>query len=410
MAYSKQGFVNGEVLDASQLHTIEDAIIDNQTNVDNLSNTVADNQEALLTKIAELEDRLAKCSNPNLLDNWYFADPIDQRAGYVVPLDTPYYSDTGLATQAGTLTAYTSATYVDGVYGTVAVDSVTYYVDWTAAVRGYVGLGYTVDRWKGTNGSTLVTVGDEFLTLAPVEVSTNTNGYLRQHLDKPLKKGAYTFSALVRGDFGAIGVGPWYEPTGNVSMSYYQSFPENLADWQLVLVQFTVETEDILDKNAVNTVSIRTSIGNAVEIKAAKLELGSVQTLTHWDETAQEWVLNDPPPNKQQELAKCQRYYQCIRSTDATCSLGTGPCVENSDVYLPMAIQPMRAKPAVNWYNVVISNTHLSTLNVTSVSVHQYISESGFITLKLISSELTNQSIYRVGLAKGGYLILDANL
>ena len=45
---------------------------------------------------------------------------------------------------------------------------------------------------------------------------------------------------------------------------------------------------------------------NSIQIKAAKLELGPVQTLAHKD--GDTWVLNDPPPNKALELAKCQRY------------------------------------------------------------------------------------------------------
>ncbi len=41
---------------------------------------------------------------------------------------------------------------------------------------------------------------------------------------------------------------------------------------------------------------------------AAKLELGSQQTLAHQD-TNGNWVLNDPPPNRALELLKCQRYF-----------------------------------------------------------------------------------------------------
>lgn len=45
--------------------------------------------------------------------------------------------------------------------------------------------------------------------------------------------------------------------------------------------------------------------GSAV-LTAAKLELGPVQTLAHKE--GDTWALNDPPPNKALELAKCQRY------------------------------------------------------------------------------------------------------
>lgn len=40
-----------------------------------------------------------------------------------------------------------------------------------------------------------------------------------------------------------------------------------------------------------------------------KLEPGPVQTLAHKDENGN-WILNDPPPNKVLELAKCQRYFE----------------------------------------------------------------------------------------------------
>lgn len=45
---------------------------------------------------------------------------------------------------------------------------------------------------------------------------------------------------------------------------------------------------------------------NGIEVSAAKLELGPVQTLAHKE--GDTWVLNDPPPNYTLELLKCQRY------------------------------------------------------------------------------------------------------
>lgn len=47
--------------------------------------------------------------------------------------------------------------------------------------------------------------------------------------------------------------------------------------------------------------------GGRIKPIAAKLELGSVQTLAHKE--GDTWVLNDPPPDLALELAKCQRYY-----------------------------------------------------------------------------------------------------
>lgn len=47
---------------------------------------------------------------------------------------------------------------------------------------------------------------------------------------------------------------------------------------------------------------------------AAKFELSDHQTLAHKE--GGNWILNDPPPNKALELAKCQRYYQVFSSED----------------------------------------------------------------------------------------------
>lgn len=47
--------------------------------------------------------------------------------------------------------------------------------------------------------------------------------------------------------------------------------------------------------------------GEISTVKAAKLDLGSVQTLAHKE--GDTWVLNGPPPDKGMELLKCQRYF-----------------------------------------------------------------------------------------------------
>lgn len=55
---------------------------------------------------------------------------------------------------------------------------------------------------------------------------------------------------------------------------------------------------------------------NEVSVVVAKLELGDRQTLARniGTDANPQWVLNDPPPNYQQELAKCQRYFQVFRT------------------------------------------------------------------------------------------------
>ena len=51
----------------------------------------------------KIDTRVGNIANRNLLDNWYFANPVDQRGGYITTIDTPAYSDEGLTNLLGTV-------------------------------------------------------------------------------------------------------------------------------------------------------------------------------------------------------------------------------------------------------------------------------------------------------------------
>ena len=138
-------------------------------------------------------------SNPNLLDNWYFGNPVNQRN-------------------------------VSGV-----IDAV----------------GYFLDRWKLVSGS--VTIGSNGITL---------NGTIVQILETAVGTDV-TASALTA--------------EGVVVASY--------------------------DNNS-KTISLT---GTGQTFVAAKLELGSQQTLAHQDENGN-WQLNEIPDYGEQ-LRRCQRYF-----------------------------------------------------------------------------------------------------
>lgn len=89
-------------------------------------------------------------------------------------------------------------------------------------------------------------------------------------------------------------------------------------------------------------------------IQAVKLEKGYLSTLARKDESGS-WVLNDPPPNFQQELAKCQRYLLVpSNSSDIYPSVGIGTTFTANDaqILIPLPVS-MRVKPTVtmngNW-------------------------------------------------------------
>lgn len=110
--------------------------------------------------------------------------------------------------------------------------------------------GYTIDRWKLLDGT--LTVEEDGVVL---------NGTLAQMLENA-PSGTVTGTVLTE--------------DGPISATYS---PENKT------FSFKAENKKLI---------------------AAKLELGSVQTLCHYEND--KWVLNDPPPNYPTELAKCQRY------------------------------------------------------------------------------------------------------
>ena len=93
---------------------------------------------------------------------------------------------------------------------------------------------------------------------------------------------------------------------------------------------------------------------SSITIQAAKLERGFLSTLASKNEEGN-WVLNDPPPNFQQELAKCQRYLLVpFNSSDIYLSVGIGTTFTANDanILIPLPVS-MRVKPTVtmngNW-------------------------------------------------------------
>jgi len=102
--------------------------------------------------------------------------------------------------------------------------------------------------------------------------------------------------------------------------------------------------------------------GEELEIQAAKLELGPVQTLAHQDASGN-WVLNDPPPNKALELAKCQRYLQVYGRDIGIGLIAYEISISNGKASFSFVLpQRMRANPTI------INNNGISTRLISSGS------------------------------------------
>lgn len=190
--------------------------------------------------------------NENLLDNWYFVGGGSQQGGGQFPIN-----------QRGQ-TSYTSG-------------------------------GYGIDRWTATGSDVTVSV-----LSSGVQLSTARGASFRQIIENynDYAGKTVTISTLISN----------HQITGTASIrlrvngsfsSYYVNFT---GEKTYASASFSLPSE-------LTSLYFEISADNAsYVILAAKLELGFRSTLARL--VNGQWVLNDPPPNFQQELAKCQRMYQ----------------------------------------------------------------------------------------------------
>lgn len=184
--------------------------------------------------------------NPNLLDNWYFGNPVNQRE------QTSY---TGTDT-------------------------------------------YTIDRWMTDN---TVTVVDGGITVKRTGHDVLLYQYLEDSLVNAIAGRVVTYSALT---------------TDGLMTVTTKLPPSKSSDWDTDNAAQGNLTLDTI-KYGAGKIYIRfysTVDGTEATIKAAKLELGTQQTLAHQENGV--WVLNEIPKFGDQ-LAECQRYYQVYTTAAA---------------------------------------------------------------------------------------------
>lgn len=191
--------------------------------------------------------------NPNLLDNWYFGNSVNQRGQ-----------------------------------------------------TSYTGAGYGIDRWKAAATTpNVTTIKDGYIELLQ-------NGLIEQTLEEPyslcerqvtasalLTTGLYTFTTTVpsKEELSAI-------TTDTLLKSAYFSVGGNNIGY--IYLMHTKMHNTVL--------RLRAFEGFTVGVIASKLELGVQQTLAHQENDV--WVLNEIPKFGEQ-LAACQRHliplssYQC---------------------------------------------------------------------------------------------------
>lgn len=148
-------------------------------------------------------------------------------------------------------------------------------------------------------------------------------------------------------------------------------------------------------------------------IDAVKLEFGPVQTLAHKE--GDKWVLNDPPPNFQQELAKCQRYQVVYNFTEQYQTVGTGSFNGTGKyVYVSISLPvPLRGKPVItSTGSLGVSNQRLMSDDpIHSLTLWSSVGNVVVLRMKVDRDDYTTGDMVFFGIYGPGpaQLIIDAN-
>lgn len=190
-------------------------------------------------------------TNPNLLDNWYFGNPVNQRG------QTEYTED---------------ATY-------------------------------TIDRWWLQYDTTLSVVDGG--------IKIGGKWDVQQYFENTLPNATYTLSLLYKDRTGSD---PLRLIAGNRTDGDIAQTESKDASGILSVTFSTATSNKVY-------FGFAGSVDNSATIIAAKLELGSTQTLAHKENGV--WVLNEIPDFGEQ-LRRCQRYLFSTRGTTNYVCAGSG--------------------------------------------------------------------------------------
>lgn len=246
-------------------------------------------------------------TNPNLLDNWYFGNPVNQRG------QTEYTEDTT----------------------------------------------YTIDRWWLQYDTTLSVVDGG--------IKIGGKWDVQQYFENTLPNATYTLSLLYKDRTGSD---PLRLIAGNRTDGDIAQTESKDASGILSVTFLTATSNKVY-------FGFAGSVDNSATIIAAKLELGSTQTLAHKENGV--WVLNEIPDFGEQ-LRRCQRYLFSTRgTTDYVCAGSGYISVDGTEaiIVVPTPVS-LRATPVcmVNGilhvdtsYGECVTGNNVSLLNVGNGSV-----------------------------------------
>ena len=241
--------------------------------------------------------------NPNLLDNWFFGRPVNQRGQ----------------------TEYTGSNI------------------------------YCIDRFICY--SLNVSTSNSCLKLSSAEYWYSRIGQkIEPYLLNALSGKQVTMTALLKSaKAGQVKIS-LYDSTDDIS-SNTEKIETTTGDVQLVTTTFTIPPSYSNHKVEALFYSDYLKNGQETELYALKLELGDQQTLAHKENGV--WVLNEVPDFGEQ-LRRCQRYYyQSFEGSNPKTNMGACAFIAGTASSAPMALAfpvEMRTTPVVKIYSPQTGN------------------------------------------------------
>lgn len=232
-----------------------------------------------------LDQQLQRKVNPNLLDNWYFGDPVDTNVTYLGLPGKPYYSDKELTQQVGIATQYN---IILSTSNTWALADDGNYFALSDCIIGSKLNGIFVDRWKKESNEKVIEI---------------TNNGIVVEVDQTI------IQLIPKARFSQ-----YWGRTVTVSILYNNTLISAtgiLSETSDVVIQntdvyFGTAQFPTAGQYQIGRILVKSGASAPISILAVKLELGDQQTLAHQDDNGN-WVLNEIP-NKAEQLAICSQY------------------------------------------------------------------------------------------------------
>lgn len=217
------------------------------------------------------EDIGAGRVNPNLLDNWCFGNPINQRGQ-----------------------------------------------------TEYAGTGYAIDRWQSNSGSVTKSIVEDGVKLT---AKASTYGWIFWQILK------VPSDAVGQSVTGCLLVSELIGTAWRFSVSFRNASDAEIASATIAVSGDLTIPSAVIPQGTVYirvgvyvSSGVRLAVGDAITLRAVKLELGTLQTLAHQDASGK-WVLNEIPDYNEQLLRCCM---STADSADAYANNKVAPAAINA--------------------------------------------------------------------------------